>query len=168
MFAIGEYVACRNKGVCVVEDISTLNISGIDKNRQYYILKPVYQTSSTVYLPIDASETSVRAVLKEAEAKALLEEIPYIPTLTIVNEKQSEQTYKECMKTGDCKEWVKVIKTIYSRNSSRLKAGKKRAAVDEKYSHIVEDSLFGELAVALNIPKTEVEEYIVKNALLSE
>ena len=35
---------CGNKGVCVVENIAALDISGVDKERQYYILKPKYQS----------------------------------------------------------------------------------------------------------------------------
>ena len=48
MFSIGEYVICGNKGVCVVENITTLDINGVDKLRQYYILKPVYQSRGCV------------------------------------------------------------------------------------------------------------------------
>ena len=53
MFQKGEYVVSCSKGVCMVEDITTLNISGIDKEREYYILKPVYLSASTVYIPED-------------------------------------------------------------------------------------------------------------------
>ena len=37
MFEIGDYVICGNKGVCRVEDIATLDITGVDKKRKYYI-----------------------------------------------------------------------------------------------------------------------------------
>ena len=42
MFKNGDYVVCGNNGICKVEDITTLSISGVDKNRQYYLLKPVF------------------------------------------------------------------------------------------------------------------------------
>ena len=51
MFSIGQYVVCGNKGVCTVEQITTLDISGVDKAKMYYILKPVYASTSTVYVP---------------------------------------------------------------------------------------------------------------------
>ena len=44
VFAVGDYVICSNKGVCVVEKITTLDISGVDKEREYYILKPLYMS----------------------------------------------------------------------------------------------------------------------------
>lgn len=162
MFEIGEYVVCGNKGVCIVEDVAKLDISGVDKEREYYILKPLYMAGSTVYVPVDAAEKSMRRVLKRDEAQKLIKEIPDIPLLVITNEKLSEQMYRECIKTNDCEELIKIIKTIYLRKQKRIQAGRKVTAVDAKYFHIAEDSLYGELAVALEMPKDEVESYITK------
>lgn len=162
MFGIGEYVVCGNKGVCVVEDVAKLDISGVDKERKYYILKPLYMAGSTVYVPVDSAEKSMRRVLKRDEAQKLIKEIPDIPLLVITNEKLSEQMYRECIKTNECEDLIKLIKTIYLRKQKRIQAGRKVTAVDAKYFHIAEDSLYGELAVALEMPKDEVEGYIAK------
>lgn len=63
-------------------------------------------------------------------------------------------------KTNSWEEWIRILKTIYLCKQKRLEAGRKVTAVDAKYFRIAEDNLYGELAVALNIPKTEVETYI--------
>lgn len=162
MFEIGEYVVCGNKGVCIVEDVTKLDISGVDKEREYYILKPLYMAGSTVYVPVDSAEKSMRRVLRRDEAQKLIRDIPDIPLLVITNEKLSEQMYRECIRTNDCEELIKIIKTIYLRKQKRLQAGRKVTAVDAKYFHIAEDSLYGELAVALEMPKDEVEGYITR------
>lgn len=162
MFGIGDYVICGNKGVCEVENITTLNISGVDKERQYYILKPLYMAGSTVYVPVDSPRESMRKVLKREEAEELIRAIPEIPLLVITNDKLSEQTYKDCIRTNDCEDLVKIIKTIYTRKQKRLKAGRKVTAVDAKYFHMAEENLYGELAVALNISRKEVEGYITE------
>ncbi len=162
MFEIGEYVVCGNKGVCVVEAVAKLDISGVDKEREYYILKPLYMAGSTVYVPVDSAEKSMRRVLKRDEAQKLIKEIPDIPLLVITNEKLSEQMYRECIKSNDCGELIKIIKTIYLRKQKRMQAGRKVTAVDAKYFHLAEDSLYGELAVALEMPKDEVESYITR------
>lgn len=162
MFGIGEYVVCGNKGVCVVEDVTKLNISDVDKEREYYILKPLYMSGSTVYVPVDSSEKSMRRVLRREEAQKLIEGIPDIPLLVITNEKLSEQMYRECIKTNDCEELIKIIKTIYLRKQKRMQAGRKVTAVDAKYFHLAEDNLYGELAVALEMPKDQVEGYITR------
>lgn len=160
MFKKGEYVVTGNKGVCAVEEITTLNISGVDKEREYYILKPVYIPGSTVYVPVDTAKESMRKVLTEEEAKQLIDAIPQIPLISITNDKLLEQEYRGCMKTNCCEEWIKIIKTIYLRKQKRLEAGRKVTAVDAKYFRIAEDNLYGELAVVLNIPRNEVQEYI--------
>jgi CarD family transcriptional regulator len=162
VFKKGEYVVSGNKGVCVVENITTLSISGVDKEREYYILKPIYVAGSTVYVPVDTADSSMRRVLSREEADQLIQAIPDIPLISIANDKFLEQEYKGCMKTNDCADWVRVIKTIYLRKQKRLQAGRKVTAVDEKYSRLAEDNLYGELAVALEIPKTEVKNYIAR------
>lgn len=162
VFKKGEYVVSGNKGVCVVEDITTLDISGVDKEREYYILKPAYMSGSTVYVPVDTADGSLRRVLSREEADRLIREIPDIPLITIANDKLLEQEYRGCIKTNDCTELIRIIKTIYLRKQKRQEAGRKVTAVDAKYYRLAEDNLYGELAVSLQIPRAEVEGYITR------
>lgn len=160
MYSIGQYVSCGNKGVCTIENVTTLDISGVDKEKMYYILKPCYVAASTVYVPVDSPATSMRPILTKEEAQELIAMIPDIPMLTIENEKFVEQDYKAALKTNRCEEWVKIIKTIYARKQKRLQAGRKETAVDGKYFKIAEDNLYGELAIVLGMQRNEVFEYI--------
>lgn len=160
MFSIGQYVSCGNKGVCTIENVTTLDISGVDKKKMYYILKPYYMAASTVYVPVDSSATSIRLILTREEAQELLEKISDIPMLTIQNEKLIEQDYKTAMKTNRPEEWVSIIKTIYARRQKRLQAGRKETAVDSRFFKLAEDNLYGELAIALEMPRSQVSESI--------
>jgi len=160
MFSIGQYVSCGNKGVCTIENVTTLDISGVDKKKMYYILKPYYMAASTVYVPVDSSTTSIRPILTREEAQELLKEIQGIPMLTIQNEKLIEQDYKTAMKTNRPEEWVSIIKTIYARRQKRLQAGRKETAVDSRFFKLAEDNLYGELAIALEMPRSQVSESI--------
>ena len=40
MFEIGEFIVYGHKGICKVEDITYLDMSGADKDRLYYVLNP--------------------------------------------------------------------------------------------------------------------------------
>ena len=161
VFQIGDYVICSNKGVCEVENITVLNISGADKEKEYYILKPLYSAGSTVYVPVDSQKDhTMRKVLERTEAERLIGTIPEIPLLVITNDKMTEQMYKDCMKSNDCQELVKLIKTIHQRKQKRIQAGRKITAVDAKYFHLAEENLYGELAVALDLTREEVSGYI--------
>ena len=62
MFEKGDYVIYGSNGICRVQDVTTLDIPGVDKNRKYYLLKPVYTSASTVYTPVDTEGTLLRPV----------------------------------------------------------------------------------------------------------
>ncbi len=162
MFKKGEFVVCGSRGVCTVEDISKLTMSCADKEQEYYILKPLYTAGSTVYMPVDGDQESVRKVLSHEEADALIRELDSIPVISSPSDKLLEQEYRGCMRTGRCKEWVRILKTTYQRKCRRQEMGRKVTAVDAKYSRIAQESLFGELSVALDIPREQVAGYIEK------
>lgn len=160
MFQKGEYVIYGNNGICLVQDITTLNIPGVDKNRKYYLLKPVYISGSTVYTPVDTAETSLRPALSKEEADRLIQAIPDIPLIPLTDEKTLEKTYKEYMRSNNCKAWVQLIKTIYLRKENRIMKGYKVTALDNRYFNLAETSLYGELSIALGKPRDEVKSYI--------
>lgn len=160
MFEIGEYVVCGNNGVCLIQEITTLRMSGVDKNRKYYILKPVYSANSTVYVPVDALQSSMRRILSKEEANMLVDSIPQVQIMTIRDEKTVEAQYRECMQSNRCDELVKLLKTLKTRKKSRLEKGHKVTAVDSRYYKMAEENLCGELAVVFGISRSEVEEVI--------
>lgn len=160
MFQKGEYVIYGNNGICLVQDITTLDIPGVDKNRKYYLLKPVYMSGSTVYTPVDTAETSLRHALSREEADKLIQSIPEIPLIPLTDEKALEKTYKEYMRSNNCKAWVALIKTIYLRKERRIMKGYKVTALDNRYFNLAEASLYGELSIALDKPRDEIKSYI--------
>lgn len=160
MYEIGDYIVYGRNGVCKVVDIGSLDLSGIDQKKVFYTLQPVYSKSSTVYTPVDNDKIIMRRILTKGEAKNLIDEIPEIELLWIENDKLREQQYKEAMNKYDCREWVKIIKTLYVRKQERMAQKKPITNTDEKYLQAAEDYLYGELSIPLGIPKEEMEEFI--------
>lgn len=160
MYKKGEYVVCGVNGICVVDDITTLNLDGVDKSRDYYFLKPVFSNGSTVYKPVDSPASTIRPALTKKEAESLLKEIPDIETMVIADDKLLEATYKELIRSGNPKDLVKLIKTIQLRKEKRLLKGFKVTALDSRYFKQAEDFLYGELSVALDTPKNEIKDSI--------
>ena len=160
MFAVGDYVISGSNGICLVSDITTLDLSGIDKTRKYYILKPVYASGSPVYVPVDTASTTMRKAVSKDEALAVIKSIPEIPLIPLADEKTLERTYKEYIHQNSCEDWIKLIKTIYLRKEKRILKGCKVTAVDSKYFKQAEDYLYGEFSIALDMSKDEVRSYI--------
>ena len=70
MFEIGEYIVYGVKGVCRIEDITHIDISGADKDRLYYVLAPVGDGSGRIYAPTDNQKITMRKVIsREAFAQ---------------------------------------------------------------------------------------------------
>lgn len=162
MFKAGEYIVYGTTGVCRVMDIGKMDLSGAAKDRLYYTLIPVGEKDGRIYTPVDNQKVVIRSVLTREQAENLINGIKEIETIWVADEKRREQIYKEVLYRCDCREWVKIIKTLYLRKKSRLAEGKKVTAVDEKYLKIAEANLYGELAIALEMKKDEVESYIFR------
>ena len=69
------------------------------------------------------------------------------------------------MKSCECKDWVKIIKTLYLRKKERIAQGKKTTAMDEKYLRMAEENLYTELSLALGVPKEKMEEHIASRVI---
>ena len=164
MYSVGDYVVCGNKDVCRVEKISALDISGADSEEEYYILKPVYTPGSTVYISLATAPEKLRPVLTKKEANKLVKKMSDIPDIVVESDKQLEGEYKNCIRSNDATELVKLLKTIYHRREARFAAGRKETALDAKYYRMAGDYLYGELAISLDIPRDQVEKYIDKNS----
>lgn len=162
MFERGDYIIYGTSGVCQVEDITTMNMQGIPRDRLYYVLNPSSQKGGRIYTPVDNQKTLMRRILTQEEAAHLIDTIPEIEELWISNEKLREEKYKECMRSGDCRQWVRIIKTLYLRKLERSAQGKKITSTDEKYLRMAEDYLYSELEIPLEIPKAEMEQYITR------
>lgn len=166
MFQVGEYVVCGNKGVCLVKEITTLQMGGADKNRLYYVLKPVYAETATVYIPVDSEHTSLRRTISGEQASLLLNAIPGMQPIVIRDERLAEVQYKACMHANDCSELARLLKTLHCRNQSRVASGHKITAVDGRYFKLAEDTLCGELAVALGISRAQAEADVAERLLI--
>ena len=168
MYQKGEFIIYGSKGVCEITDISTINLGSSkgmiksDKNRLYYILCPMNDREGKVFIPVDSEKTIMRRILSAEEAKELIEGISEIENLWVTDERQREQNYRQAIGSCDCRELVKVIKTLWERNQQRLAQGKKITAMDKKYFKIAEDNLYSELSLSLRIPQEQVRDYITE------
>ena len=161
MFDFNDYIIYGESGVCKVADISTPPIQGIDTNCKYYILHPLGTKGRTIYSPVDNVKVAMRKILTREEALKLVERIPYIDAMWISNEKYREDYYKKAIRSNQCEEWIKIIKTIYLRKEERKSEGKALSSTDEKYFKMAEMYLYDELSISLSIPSERVKGFLL-------
>ena len=63
MFSVNDYVVYGSEGVCRIEDIGRKDITGLDREKEYYTLVPVYK-SGRIYTPTDSSIIMRRVITK--------------------------------------------------------------------------------------------------------
>ncbi len=161
MYKPGDRIIYGSTGVCRVEEITTPDFEK-DKSKQYYALAPVYQ-DGIIYTPVD-TKVFMRPVITKEEAHALIDQIPTMQTEAYHNSvpRELEEHYKVYLQSHDCGDLLELGRSIYIKKQELLSQHRKFGAVDERFMKRAEDLLYGELAVALEIEKNQVETYIAE------
>jgi CarD family transcriptional regulator len=156
MYCVGEKIIYGENGVCTVEKIEPLGLSGASKDKLYYHLSPLIG-SGTYFTPVD-SGAYMRPVMSREEAEALIDAMPGIAP-AICNDNRFNHVdayYKELFRQHSCEALVAIVKGLRLRMAER-KTKSSRAEATLKRAR---DMLHGELAVALDLELQDVEEYI--------
>ena len=156
MYKIGEKVIYGNTGVCVVTDITKVVSPGIDSEREYYVLKPVFD-SGTIYAPTSECVVPMRKIISKKDAEALIDMIPTITAKAFHGDamRELEEHYKDKIRGCTCEDLIELTMSIYAKRD-----GGKFGAIDKRFMKQAESLLFGEFSVVLGIAKDEVAEYI--------
>ena len=158
MFAAGDYISYGRNGVCLVEGVTEMFAPGSKQKKSYYVLTPVYGANSTIYCPVEVGKgLSRRPILTRDEAGALVSDMKNADMIEAPARKSFDEKCKSALASGECRAWVSVIKTMYSEMQHRAKMGKKMTATNEHYLKAALENLCGELAVALERGKEEME-----------
>lgn len=162
MYSVGDLIIYGGEGVCRVEQVGAPKLSALDKERTYYTLKPLYH-SGTIYAPTDVN-IRMRPVISREDALSLIHGIPDMATEfeKYDDAKQAAIEYKAALQTYDCINLLQLIRLIYYKNVDAMAQKKGLGQTDDKYIKRAKELLYGELAVALNIPVSEVEVIIIK------
>ncbi|MCR5627934.1 MAG: CarD family transcriptional regulator [Lachnospiraceae bacterium] len=160
MFKIDEYVIHSRDGLCRITNVEPIDVMGDGEERDYFILVPVNNPKSRIYVPVNTADNLIRKPLSHEKALEIIDALPEIDELQIENEKTREQLYSAAMLKNDCVQLFKLIKTTYSRNMARRAKGHTATAVDESYFKAASRALYSELAFALDIDSKEIVDFI--------
>lgn len=163
MFQPGDLVVYGTTGVCRVESITRPNLTGADRNKEYYLLKPLQQ-DGVIYAPVESQKVPIRSVISAEEVEALIDLIPTMqaeacraPTLQAL-----AQHYQSVVRSNDCKDLIELMMSIYIKRQQVESQKRRLGMVDERYMKQAERLLYGEFSVALGIPFEEVQPYIAQ------
>lgn len=165
MFQPGEKIVYGTTGVCTVQEVTPRDdLPGTAPGTLYYALEPL-SGSGVIYLPVDAP-VFMRPVITRQEAEALVARIPEMAAEAYHqrNLQMLRNHYQEVLQSHDCEKLLEMTMSIHVKEKQAIKAGRKLGQIDARFQKRAEELLWGELAVALEIPVEEVPRYIREKA----
>lgn len=155
MFKVGEYIIYK-RDLCQIKNIE----KNPKTNEEYYVLSLIQDDSLSIKVPVSNKLGLLRYPLSKDDAEELINKIPSIEPIK-TSEKLLENAYRSLMKTNTHEDLIKIIKTTYLRNDSRLKQGKKIGDKDLTFFNRAENLLYNELAYSLSKSYEECKQYII-------
>ncbi len=160
MFRIGDAVIHPAEGVCEITEITKKNFSGTAE--EYYVLKSVYDSQSTVYIPVETVKVrpKIRLALSREQVQKIIDSLENNEPVKTDNDNHRRLLFKEILASGDAGEIGRVLTTIYNLKTKLRKTGKKIKVSDERIIKETERSVFAEFAFSLGISPEEIPAYI--------
>ena len=158
MLSRGDAVVYKCRGMYKVEEIGTLDFSFADSKKKYYTLQSIEDEKDKAYVPTD-DEKNIRRPVSFEEAKHLLDCVDKIEVLSVKNEKFREQEYKDCISDFKPENWVRVLRTLYTRTKRRGSM----TSMDKKYQMLLEHALYSETQYVLGISAAELSRLLTSN-----
>ncbi|MDD4803095.1 MAG: CarD family transcriptional regulator [Syntrophomonas sp.] len=156
MFNVNDYVSYGLNGICHIQDIR----KEVDKETDYYILKPISNDKMTIMVPVNNTNILMRATMSKEAVLSLIDAMPEIEAVWIADNKERNANFKTAIRSGRPEEWIRVLKAIHHEKEARLTNGKKITKSDEDFMQTAEQILNEEFAFALNISPDQVVAYI--------
>ena len=156
---INEAIIHVPEGVCRVTDLIERNISGIG-TKKYYVLTPVYESGTKIYVPADLDSSKVRPVVGESEVFELIDSLPSAESVWLDNDKKRQESFTQILSRCDRREMICLLSTLRQKSIEKKKLGKKFHSSDERVLRETQRILFGEFGFILGISPKEVPDFI--------
>lgn len=160
MLALNQMVMYGTTGVCVVDSIQNKKIG--KETKQYYVLKPVAQSSSTVFVPADNEKllSKARRVISADEIKVIINDMRDEADIWLDNDAERKLKFGEIISSGDRKACLVLLRTLINRQEYLSGKGKRLHIADERALKEAQRLIHDEFSVALNIKPEEVGTFI--------
>jgi CarD family transcriptional regulator len=168
MYKENDTVMYQAQGLCKIAEISEKEFEG--NRRQYYVLKPLNDDKTTIFIPVDNGTTTAKMypVSSPEEMLALIQTMLREKPIWIDDEIVRKVRYQEILSGGNRLELARLAKTLYLRQQAQKNQGKRLHLTDERYLKEAEKILYEEIAHVLNIERGQVLSFILDQVQLEE
>lgn len=162
-YHVGEYVLYKTTGICRITDIRTENFRD-EGDRVYYILTPVNDPYSSVFIPTDsvALGESIKRVPTVEEVEKMIEDSLSVSYVYPADIKEKAALFDKIIHSGNRAEILWMAKNLALRKRETESQKKKFHVADTRYLSLAEKIITEDFAFVLEIDKSEVISYIIE------
>lgn len=160
---IGTYVLYGKTGVCLVKEQTTMSY-GAAGGGLYYVLSPISDGRSSVYVPCDNPDlvARMRPLLTREEIDSLLTDADEVKLAWIDDRNERAMLYRSVTGGGDRKELIRLLCCLFRKKQERAEAGKRLSTMDESTLQECVRLVEEEFSMVLGIPSGQVGSYILE------
>lgn len=161
MFNINDVVVYGAQGVCEIVGIVNQKV-GKD-TKEYFVLKPKDNSSSTFYVPTgnEKAWSKMRMILQKEDIDALIDSMAHQTHSWIKNENERKEAYKHILTEGNHSAIIAMLQAIWIHKKELAAEGKRLHMVDEYFMKDAERLLYNEWQYVLNMDRDGLMEYIM-------
>lgn len=161
-FRPNDYVKYGVNGVCLISDIQIVKAPDGSTESEYYVLKPISLPSSTIYVPVgnEVLVAKMRRLLSQEEIDQIIAAAENEDFEWVEDRKERGLKFHDILSRCDQQELLRLAKCIHSQKVKLIASGKKLSAGDETVMKQAEEFVANELAFVLDIPNSQVGDYI--------
>lgn len=162
MYNVDDTVLYGTAGVCRIIEMTQKSLLGV--NHQYYVLEPIYQENSKIFVPINNEKlvAKIRRILSVDEIHEIIKEVSTEDFEWIEDERERKTLYKESLDNADCRTLIHLLKNIHNHKIKMKSIGKKLYAIDERFLKDAEKLIYEEIAHVLKIRASQVLPFILE------
>lgn len=159
MYQVSQLVVYGVHGVCRITHMEERRVDRQMVN--YFVLEPLSQPRNQYLIPCGnpAALAKMRPLLEKQQLLAVLRgdlnEEPWIP-----NENLRKQYYRQILNSGDVAALIGMLHCLETYRQAQLEAGRRLHICDENFLRDVKKVLSGEISTVLDIPESEIPDYI--------
>ena len=167
VFQKDDYVNYGTQGICHIEDIRFIRFDCRSGGRDYYILRPVHQDGSRVFVPTDNPQLTgrMRPVLSPGEIDRIIRSVRVRDLPWISDQKQRSARFQDILVRRDEEELLLLARCLYQKSREGRKG---LSSADAQTLKKVEEIVEREFAFSLRLDLKNVGLYIRRTLGLAE
>lgn len=167
-FEKSDHIVYDNAGVCFIEDITAKKFDYWDNKRICYVLRPIGNPGSFVYVPVDNEKLTkkMRRIMSKEEIDTILDNVRTQYIIWPDDRRIRMERFKEILYAKNQQDMLMLASCIYTKKKELAACGKKLSSSDEMILKETERFVNEEFSFSLKLSTGQVAAYIQEHLKL--